>query len=75
MHSHDPAKSAEADVASWEAAKGAAIGATKWGTGALILGAIGRVYSPIYRNTTIQFKVYVPARPRAGSHRRNALTS
>jgi hypothetical protein len=58
MLSHDPQKNAEADVAAWEAAKGAAIGATKWGTGALILGAIGRAFSPVYRNTTIQFKVY-----------------
>ncbi|PFH57796.1 hypothetical protein XA68_14560 [Ophiocordyceps unilateralis] len=59
MRSHDGAQSEEADEAAWEAAKGAAIGATKWAAGAAVLGAVAYVWSPIYRATTIQFKVYL----------------
>jgi hypothetical protein len=51
-------KSDEANDAAWEAAKGAVSGATKWGAGAALLGVIGHYWSPVYRATTIQFKVY-----------------
>lgn len=57
MRIHDALKSDEADDAAWEAGKGAVIGAAKWGAGAVMLGAIGYVWSPIYRATTVQFKV------------------
>ncbi|KND93547.1 hypothetical protein TOPH_01706 [Tolypocladium ophioglossoides CBS 100239] len=59
VRTHDAMKSDEANDAAWEAGKGALIGAAKWGAGAAILGAIGYVWSPIYRATTIQFKVYL----------------
>lgn len=51
-------KSDEANDAAWEAGKGAVSGAAKWGAGAAILGVIGYYWSPVYRGTTIQFKVY-----------------
>lgn len=57
MRTHDLMKSEEANDAAWEAGKGALIGAAKWGTGAAILAAAGYFWSPIYRSTTIQFKV------------------
>ncbi|PHH73219.1 hypothetical protein CDD80_3951 [Ophiocordyceps camponoti-rufipedis] len=59
MRSHDAKQSEEADEAAWEAAKGAAIGAAKWAAGAAFLGAMAYVWSPVYRATTIQFKVYL----------------
>ncbi|KAG9255381.1 uncharacterized protein F5Z01DRAFT_51268 [Emericellopsis atlantica] len=59
MRSHDFMKSDEADQAAWEAAKGAVSGAAKWGVATAILGAIGYAWSPVYRATTIQFKVYI----------------
>ena len=49
--------SEDANDASWEAGKGAVSGAIKWGAGAVVLGAIGYVSSPVYRTTTIQFKL------------------
>ena len=52
-------KGEDATEASWEAGKGAVIGATKWGAGAAVLGVIGFAMSPIYKGTTIQFKLYV----------------
>lgn len=57
MKTHDPMKTEEAQDASWEAGKGALIGAAKWGAVAAVLGGIGHVWSPIYRGTTVQFKV------------------
>ncbi|KAL6849509.1 hypothetical protein ACO1O0_009050 [Amphichorda felina] len=59
MRSHDLMKTEEANDAAWEAAKGAGIGAAKWGAVTAVLGAIGYAWSPVYRGTTIQFKVYV----------------
>ncbi|KAG5999194.1 hypothetical protein E4U43_002224 [Claviceps pusilla] len=59
MKTHDPAKTEEARHAAREAGKGALIGAAKWGAGAAVLGAIGHVLSPVYRGTTVQFKVYL----------------
>lgn len=53
----DKLKEEEANRASWEAVRGGMIGALKWGTGAAVLGAIGYTMSPIYRATTVQFKV------------------
>ena len=50
-------KDAEAEDAGWEAAKGAALGAAKWGAATAALGAAGYAFSPIYRGLTIQFKV------------------
>lgn len=50
---------AEAKDASWEAGKGAAYGAVKWGAAAAVLSGVGFAVSPIYRGLTIQFKVYV----------------
>ena len=65
MSTHDLMKSAEANDAAWEAAKGASLGAIKWGIGAAIVGAAGYFWSPVYRGTTIQFKVYgQPSRQR-----------
>ncbi|KAK7421816.1 hypothetical protein QQX98_002032 [Neonectria punicea] len=52
-------KSEEATDAAWEATKGALAGAGKWGAGVAILGVAGYFYSPLYRGTTIQFKVYL----------------
>ncbi|OAA75766.1 hypothetical protein LEL_07754 [Akanthomyces lecanii RCEF 1005] len=59
MNSHNPLSTEEANAASWEAAKGGGKGAAKWGAGALILAAVGHVWSPVYRGTTVQFKVFV----------------
>ncbi|KAJ6789684.1 hypothetical protein PWT90_00548 [Aphanocladium album] len=59
MPSHDPLKTEEANEAGWEATKGAGIGAAKWGAGAAILAGIGWIWSPVYRGTTIQFKVFI----------------
>ncbi|KOS18694.1 hypothetical protein ESCO_000419 [Escovopsis weberi] len=59
MSSHDPLKSDEAQNAGWEAGKGGLIGAAKWGAAAALLGTAGYVWSPVYRKTTVQFKVYV----------------
>ncbi|PHH80352.1 hypothetical protein CDD83_3767 [Cordyceps sp. RAO-2017] len=57
--SHSALNSDEANDAAWEAGKGALVGAAKWGAGTAVLGAIGFVCSPVYRATTIQFKVYI----------------
>lgn len=50
-------KTEEANDAAWEAGKGAVIGAAKWGVAAAALGGLGYAWSPIYRGTTIQFKM------------------
>ena len=57
MPPHNVMDSEEASDAAWEAGRGAVIGAAKWGAGAAILGAIGYAWAPVYRSTTIQFKV------------------
>ncbi|KAI9898354.1 hypothetical protein N3K66_006714 [Trichothecium roseum] len=59
MRSHDLMHTEEASDAAWEAGKGALIGASKWGCVAAVLGGIGYAYSPVYRGTTIQFKIYL----------------
>lgn len=57
MGFRDKVMNEEADLASKEAVKGGVMGALKWGAGAAVLGAIGYAMSPVYRATTIQFKV------------------
>ncbi|KAL0262129.1 hypothetical protein SLS55_003567 [Diplodia seriata] len=52
-------KDAEINSAAWVAARGAAVGAAKWGIGAAVLGGAGYIFSPIYRGLTIQFKVFL----------------
>ncbi|KAI0388754.1 hypothetical protein F5Y17DRAFT_180955 [Xylariaceae sp. FL0594] len=52
-------ESEEASQAQMEAARGAGIGALKWGAATAVLGGLGQVMSPIYRGLTIQFKVYI----------------
>ncbi|KAI5461263.1 hypothetical protein BGZ63DRAFT_424168 [Mariannaea sp. PMI_226] len=59
MHSSDGMRGEEATNAAQEATKGGLMGAAKWGVGAAILGAAGYFWSPLYRGTTIQFKVYL----------------
>lgn len=49
----------EATAGAWEAAKGAVIGATKWGVGTAIFGAAMWGFSPIYRGLTFQFRVFI----------------
>uniref|UniRef100_A0A8H7TQC8 HIG1 domain-containing protein n=1 Tax=Bionectria ochroleuca TaxID=29856 RepID=A0A8H7TQC8_BIOOC len=59
MRTSDSKKYEEADDAAWEACKGAMIGAGKWGLGTAILGGLAYLRSPVYRSTTVQFKVYI----------------
>ncbi|KAI1390812.1 uncharacterized protein F4822DRAFT_426659 [Hypoxylon trugodes] len=59
MRSHKALESEDAQEAQWEAARGAAIGAVKWGAASAVLGGFGYVFSPLYRGLTIQFKVYL----------------
>lgn len=58
MRSHlSLSKDAEANAAASFAARGALIGATKWGLATFCLGALSYGLSPIYRGLTFQFKV------------------
>ncbi|KAH7318579.1 hypothetical protein B0I35DRAFT_432431 [Stachybotrys elegans] len=66
MPSNDGINSEEANVAGWEATQGAVIGALKWGSVAVILGAVGYLKSPVYRTTTIQFKVFLQSSAMVG---------
>ena len=50
---------AEISSANREAFRGGSIGAAKWGLIAVGLGVAGHFLSPIYRNLTPQFKVYL----------------
>ncbi|KAB2576481.1 hypothetical protein DIS24_g911 [Lasiodiplodia hormozganensis] len=52
-------KDEEINSAAWVAARGAAVGAAKWGIASAVLGGAGYVFSPIYRGLTIQFKVFL----------------
>lgn len=47
----------EVEQANWAAGKGAVIGALKWGAATAVLGAAMYAKWPVYRTTTIQFKV------------------
>jgi len=49
----------ELNAASWQAAKGAVIGAARWGLGFAALGTAAYFYTPVYRNLTVQFKVFI----------------
>lgn len=57
MRSHDAMKNEEANQAAWEASKGGLAGAAKMGVVTALAGAVGFAMSPLYRGTTIQFKV------------------
>ncbi|KAK8079109.1 hypothetical protein PG994_002916 [Apiospora phragmitis] len=57
MKPHDALNATDVHEAQWEATRGAAIGAAKWGAASAILGATAYAFSPIYRGLTIQFKV------------------
>ncbi|KAI9793367.1 MAG: hypothetical protein M1816_000259 [Peltula sp. TS41687] len=49
----------ERQTASREAAKGGLVGALRWGFYGAVLGAAGYAFSPVYRNLTVQFKIYL----------------
>ncbi|CZT21623.1 uncharacterized protein RCC_07487 [Ramularia collo-cygni] len=49
----------EINEASWVAARGAAVGAAKWAVFSAIAAGVGFAYSPVYRATTLQFKVFL----------------
>ncbi|KAI1415401.1 hypothetical protein F5Y13DRAFT_157308 [Hypoxylon sp. FL1857] len=59
MRAHKALESDDATEAQWEAARGAAVGAVKWGAASAVLGGIGYIVSPLYRGLTPQFKVYL----------------
>ncbi|KAK8199489.1 hypothetical protein HDK77DRAFT_137063 [Phyllosticta capitalensis] len=52
-------KDEEINSAAWVAARGAGVGAAKWGIYSAVLAGAGWMFSPIYRNLTIQFKVFL----------------
>ncbi|KAI5820049.1 hypothetical protein BZA77DRAFT_126003 [Pyronema omphalodes] len=55
----DPTRTAAADAAAWEAVRGAGVGLVKWGIVSAIAAVGLNFASPIFRNLTIQFKVYL----------------
>ncbi len=57
MRPHRALESEDTREAQLEAARGAAVGAVKWGAATAVLGAAGYAMSPLYRGLTIQFKV------------------
>ncbi|KAI0852289.1 hypothetical protein F5Y00DRAFT_258696 [Daldinia vernicosa] len=59
MRAHKALESDDAKEAQWEAARGAAVGAVKWGAASAVLGGLGYAFSPLYRSLTVQFKVYL----------------
>ncbi|KAK8257558.1 hypothetical protein IWZ00DRAFT_540350 [Phyllosticta capitalensis] len=61
-------KDEEINSAAWVAARGAGVGAAKWGIYSAVLAGAGWMFSPIYRNLTIQFKVMVEADRRLIAH-------
>ncbi|KAL6703114.1 hypothetical protein ACN47E_010176 [Coniothyrium glycines] len=52
-------KDSETNQAAWEAAKGAAVGAAKWGAIFFLGGGLATAFSPLYRSLTLQFKTYI----------------
>ncbi|KAK7524290.1 hypothetical protein IWZ03DRAFT_366817 [Phyllosticta citriasiana] len=52
-------KDEEINSAAWVAARGAGVGAAKWGIYSAVLAGAGWMFSPIYRNLTVQFKVFL----------------
>ncbi|KAI2466081.1 hypothetical protein F4781DRAFT_407132 [Annulohypoxylon bovei var. microspora] len=59
MRPHRALESEDTKEAQWEATRGAAVGAVKWGAASAVLGGFGYVFSPLYRGLTVQFKVYL----------------
>ncbi|KAF2719868.1 hypothetical protein K431DRAFT_286348 [Polychaeton citri CBS 116435] len=49
----------EVNDAAWIAARGAAVGAAKWGFFSAAVAAAGFAFSPVYRGLTFQFKVFL----------------
>ncbi|KAL8957100.1 MAG: hypothetical protein Q9193_005541 [Seirophora villosa] len=49
----------EQSAANSAALRGAAVGAAKYGIASLVLAVVGTFVSPVYRNLTIQFKVFI----------------
>ncbi|KAF2490655.1 hypothetical protein BU16DRAFT_596954 [Lophium mytilinum] len=56
---HKSLDDADAKEAGWEAARGAGVGAMKWGAFAGLCGVTAYTFSPVYRGLTVQFKVYI----------------
>ncbi|KAF2142980.1 uncharacterized protein K452DRAFT_286615 [Aplosporella prunicola CBS 121167] len=52
-------KDEEINSAAWVAARGAAVGAARWGIYSAVLAGAGWAFSPIYRGLTIQFKAFI----------------
>ncbi|KAH9827849.1 Synaptic vesicle transporter [Teratosphaeria destructans] len=50
---------AELDTAMWTAARGALVGAAKWGAFSAVAAGLGSAFSPVYRGLTFQFKVFL----------------
>ncbi|KAI4289122.1 MAG: hypothetical protein L6R35_001618 [Caloplaca aegaea] len=57
LSSHHPTE--EQSAANSAALRGAIVGAAKYGIASLALALVGTVISPVYRNLTIQFKVFI----------------
>jgi len=49
----------EINDAAWVAARGAAVGAAKWGIISAVAAGMGVAFSPLYRGLTFQFKVFL----------------
>nr|OQO20654.1 hypothetical protein B0A51_10661 [Rachicladosporium sp. CCFEE 5018] len=49
----------EINNAGWVAARGAVVGAAKWGIFSAAAGLAGYTFSPLYRGLTFQFKVFL----------------
>ncbi|KAK3619523.1 hypothetical protein LTR56_023958 [Elasticomyces elasticus] len=49
----------ELNAASWAAARGAVVGAAKWGIFSAVAGGLGYAFSPLYRSFTIPFKAFL----------------
>ncbi|EMC96894.1 hypothetical protein BAUCODRAFT_23319 [Baudoinia panamericana UAMH 10762] len=49
----------ELNTAAWVAARGAGVGAAKWGILSAAAAGLGFAFSPIYRSLTFQFKVFL----------------
>ncbi|KAF2764265.1 hypothetical protein EJ03DRAFT_33837 [Teratosphaeria nubilosa] len=49
----------ELETAMWTAARGAIVGAAKWGAFSAVAAGLGYAFSPVYRGLTFQFKVFL----------------
>ncbi|GAB7360263.1 hypothetical protein MBLNU230_g8023t1 [Neophaeotheca triangularis] len=52
-------KDEEINDAAWVAARGATVGACKWGIFSAAAAGLGLAFSPVYRGLTFQFKVFL----------------